>query len=473
MRLSWRILIAFVGLIVLAVTLSLAVGYVTTRRQLDGFTAELSRIEAERLGQDLSRAYTAAGGWGSVDQTLDQAGYLYINNEGTEHEGEQDAANEAGETGSELFHVDRIRVVIVDLQDRVIRDNFNLLAAGDPAPGLQGHQTEVLALDSGSVVGRAYVDVNQDFLATESLGFLQDLILGSVLGGLLIAAIGLLLAAWLSRRISAPIRALTQAIETVAGQEAAAPLPVESDDELGQLSTAFNQMAADLETQRELRRRLINDVSHEVNTPLSVIKLEAHGLRKGMQDPEQAATQIIQEIDMLNNLVSDLNWLAEAQSAAPQLNLETTSLSDLLADEIARWGPQAKIAGVDLSLDAAVERQDFQLDRLRLRQAFGNLIQNAIQHCEAGDRVVVTTDLQEGDQVWVRVKDSGAGITAEDLPHLFNRFYRGEASRSRRMNGKGLGLAIARAIVEAHGGTLRVRSEGTGHGAEAIVALPA
>jgi len=159
----------------------------------------------------------------------------------------------------------------------------------------------------------------------------------TTIGGLLTAAMALLLAAWLSRRITAPVTALTQATQAIAQRGDTALLPVTSSDELGQMSAAFNQMATALQTQRDLRRRLLNDVSHELNTPLSVIRLEAHGLRKGLQTPTRAANQIIQEVNMLRNLVRDLNWLAETESDELRLAVEPYSIHQLLTTEVERW----------------------------------------------------------------------------------------------------------------------------------------
>ena len=125
-------------------------------------------------------------------------------------------------------------------------------------------------------------------------------------------------------------------------------LPVTSSDELGRMSGAFNRMTSALETQRELRRRLINDVSHELNTPLSVIQLEAAGLRDGLQTPEDASVHIIQEVDRLRGLVTDLNWLAETDHGELRLTLEASSVHQLLAEEVERWQPQSQARQVEL-----------------------------------------------------------------------------------------------------------------------------
>jgi signal transduction histidine kinase len=321
-------------------------------------------------------------------------------------------------------------------------------------------------------VGYAYVDVNREFLATESHGFLRGMLYTTAVGGLLTAAIALLLAAWLSRRITAPVTALTEATQAIAQHGDTALLPVTSSDELGQMSVAFNQMTTALQTQRDLRKRLINDVSHELNTPLSVIQLEAKGLRDGLQTPTRAADQIIQEVNMLRNLVRDLNWLAETETDELRLAVEPCSIHQLLTAEVERWQPQAQMRQIALSLQPLPELPMLNLDRMRMSQALGNVVYNALQHTGVGGRVTVVATMEMGRRVGISVTDDGVGIDAADLPHIFSRFYRTDQSRSRVTGGAGLGLAIARAIIEAHNGTIAVTSDGIGLGTTVRFDLP-
>ena len=208
-------------------------------------------------------------------------------------------------------------------------------------PRLSGHREAVFDLTANQPVGQVYVDVNRELLATESLGFLSALLYTTLVGGALTAGVAILLAVWLSQRITAPVAALTEATQAIA-QGDTTRLPVRSSDELGRMSAAFNRMTFALETQRELRRRPFNDVSHELNTPLSVIQLEAEGLRDGLQTPESAPGHIIQEVDRLRGLVTDLNWLAETDHGELRLSQEPGSVHDLLTEEVERWQPQAQ-----------------------------------------------------------------------------------------------------------------------------------
>ena len=227
-----------------------------------------------------------------------------------------------------------------------------------------------------------------------------------------------------------------------------------------------------METQRELRRRLINDVSHELNTPLSVIQLEAKGLRDGLQTPESASDHIIQEVERLRGLVTDLDWLAETDHGELRLTLEEVTVYDLLTAEVDRWQPQSKARQVGLSLEVSADLPDMDLDRMRMSQALGNLLSNAIHGAEAGGSIVLRAGLESDEELAISIIDDGIGIDAADLPHVFDRFYRTDQSRSRGIGGTGLGLAITRAIVEAHGGTIAVASDGPGQGVSVTIRLP-
>ncbi len=467
MSLRWRILGVPVLLIVLTVAWNLGASYYVAQRQFNAFVSGLGRTEASDLARQLSRAYTAAKGWGTVDAALSASGYLdYPYVDSSEHiEGTEDGADSDSDEG---FHIDRLRVVIVDLAGRSIRDNYSELDTGELTQALSGTRRAILDLQTGQTVGFVYLDVNQNFLETESSGFLRDLLLSSIASGALILMIASLLASSLSRRITAPISALTKATNAIAGQDAMTLLPVTSDDELGQMSAAFNQMTTSLQRQRDLRKRLINDVSHELNTPLTVIQLEAKALLDKLQAPGQAARHIIQEVNMLGNLVNDLNWLGETDSGQMRLRLESCAIEQLLTNEVERWQAQAEARLTSLSLAPLPQLPTLRLDPARIRQAVGNVIHNALANTDRGS-VIVTAAMSRGNRIQFSVEDDGAGIDPVDLPHIFQRYYRAEQSRG---PGSGLGLDIARSIIEAHGGSITVHSEGLGRGTTVRFLLP-
>lgn len=463
-----RVLRAFALIVVLAVVLAVGVGYYVTERQMDGFVTQLIAVEADSVARSLSRAYGSSGGWRSVERVLADAGFRYAEEEqGHESRSERD---ERG--GSETFHVERVRIVVVDGAGRTVHDNLSLLRPGTPAPELGRERVAVTDGETGRRVGAVYVDVERAFLGTESHGLLRRILTTTALGGVLIAAVALAVAAWLSRRITAPVTRLTEAAGRLAQRGDSALLPVASDDELGKMSAAFNRMTNALQTQRDLRRRLIDDLAHELNTPLSVIRLEAKGLRDGLQEPDQAADRIVREVTMLRNLVRDLSWLAETDSGELRLNRESCPVSELIEAEVGRWQQQARMRRIGLSLQVRPGLPALELDRMRISQALGNVLRNALQHTGAGGRITVTAGPETEGRAALTISDDGAGVDAADLPHLFDRLYRADQSRNRRTGGAGLGLAIAHAIITAHAGTIQVESAGPGQGTTVRLSLP-
>ena len=463
--LRWRIMGSTVLVVILTVVISVGVGYYATEARLGVFVDRIGNDEAVQLARDLSREYTAAGGWETTDRALSEAGYIY--GEPSDRERTEEGEGEH----AELFHQDPVRVVIAGVDGLVVKDTASELPPGTIAPELDGRREAVFDLIANRPVGHVYVDVNREFLSTESHGFLSTLLYITLIGGALTAAVVILLAVWLSKRITAPVTALTEATQAIA-QGNTARLPVTSSDELGRMSEAFNRMTSSLETQRELRRRLINDVSHELNTPLSVILLEAKGLRDGLQTPESASDHIIQEVGRLRGLATDLDWLAETDHGELRLALQASSVSELLTAELNRWQPQAQARQVKLSMRVSRELPDVDIDRMRMSQALGNIVSNAIHCTEAGGSIVIRAGLEDDEALAISFTDDGIGIHAADLPHVFDRFYRTSESRSRGIGGTGLGLAITRAIVEAHGGTIVVASNGPGQGAAVTIRLP-
>ena len=467
MSLRWQIMGSMVLVIVLTVLINIGVGYYSSQSRLDVLVDQIGDDEAIQLARNLSREYTATGSWVTVDSALSEAGYIYDSAREGEGEGHGEGEGEA----SESFHKDQIRVIIAGIDGRVVKDNLSDLPPGAAASNLEGRRETVFDLTTNQPVGHVYVDVNREFLSTESRGFLNTLLLITLIGGTLTASVAILLAARLSKRITTPVTALTEATQAIARGDTTR-LPVTSSDEVGSMSAAFNQMTATLESQRALRRRLINDVSHELNTPLSVIQLEATGLRDGLQTPDEASDQIIHEVDRLRGLVTDLDWLAETDSGELRLTLQFCSVAELLTSEIDRWVPQSLAKQVEVSMQARDDLPEMNLDRARMSQALGNLLSNAVHATEAGGHIVLRAESEGDKELVISIIDDGIGIDAADLPHVFDRFYRTDQARDRRIGGSGLGLAIARAIVEAHGGTIAVESDGLGQGATVTIRLP-
>ncbi|MBN1218344.1 MAG: HAMP domain-containing protein [Anaerolineae bacterium] len=290
---------------------------------------------------------------------------------------------------------------------------------------------------------------------------------------------------FVSRRVVTPIHEMMQASHHIAAGHYHERVNVTGEDELGQLAHSFNQMVSTLEKTETMRRELMANVAHELRTPLSSIKGYMEGLVDGVL-PAQAETyqQVYREADRLQRLVNDLQELSRVEARAFDFNRQRVTLSELIRQISARLRPQFEEKGVILNLNLPTVLPPVLADEDRICQVLTNLMGNAPQYTPGGGQVAVAAEVTNGPhqlpngdtlagrQVVVTFKDNGLGIAAEHLPHLFTRFYRIDKSRSRAGGGSGIGLTIARHLVEAHGGKIWVKSAGEGNGSEFGFSLP-
>jgi signal transduction histidine kinase len=307
----------------------------------------------------------------------------------------------------------------------------------------------------------------------------HDLLLATVL--LIFAGgIAMVLGYFLSSALTDRIRLLEQAARRIAGGNLDVRLPVQGRDELADLGRAFNRMAAELQEAAHkrqeietMRRDLLAWTGHDLQTPLTSVRLILEALADGVvEDPEtiQRYLQTAQRnVRSLSQLVDDLFQLAQLDAGGLLLDLQAGSLSDLISDTIESFTEQATHQGVSLRGQVGSGVDPLVMDTQKIGRALDNLIKNALHYTPAGGFIDVSAAvIAEG--VCVQVLDSGPGIPEDDLPHVFEQFYRGEKSRSQGTGGAGLGLAIARGIIEAHAGS--IRAENTGQGARITFTLP-
>jgi signal transduction histidine kinase len=287
-------------------------------------------------------------------------------------------------------------------------------------------------------------------------------------------AVAIALSLLLSRGIVSPLRRMSTASQRIAEGHYEERVQVSGSDELAQLAARFNQMAEKLEQVEAMRRQLIGDVSHELRPPLTAIKGSMEGLIDGVL-PADAATfeQIHAEADRLNRLVDDLQELSRVEAGATPLELKPLDVAAILATVSKRLAPQFAARQIALHVEPASGLPKVHADEDRAVQVLTNLAGNALQYTQEGGSVWIAA--QPGkDGVQISVRDTGIGIPLEQQAHIFDRFYRVDKSRSRQAGGgSGIGLTIARALVEAQGGRLWVASEGEGRGSTFIFTLPA
>lgn len=295
----------------------------------------------------------------------------------------------------------------------------------------------------------------------------------------LAALLAAMLVSWfVSRQVVTPILGMMQASQRIAeghyDERVLVPVQLEPDDldELEGLAVRFNQMADKLDQTEAMRRQLIGDVAHELRTPLTVIKGTMEGLMDGVLPAEnQTYQQIHQEVDRLQRLVADLQELSRVESGAVPLNLQPIPVERLVKTVTDRLGRLFTDKGVRLSTALPEHLPAVLGDEDRLIQVLVNIVGNALKYTPEGGQVEITARQQAGS-VLLTVKDTGVGIAAEHLPHVFTRFYRVDKSRARASGGSGIGLTIARSIVEAHGGKIWVESAGSGKGSTFTFTLP-
>ncbi len=301
------------------------------------------------------------------------------------------------------------------------------------------------------------------------------------LAGAVAIFIALVLSLLLARQITLPLRALSSAARRIAAGDLTQRVPVKSRDEIGQLATAFNSMAESLGRNEQLRRNMVADIAHELRTPLAVIHGNLEAMLDGVIEPsQQNIASIHEESLVLQRLITDLRELSLAEAGQLQLQRTPTDLSEVLEKAAATYRPVAQEKEVTVQMQAAEGLPLVSIDPQRITQVIGNLISNALRHTGSGGEVTVGVQAADGanehgiltgKSVMVSVIDNGVGIPAEELPFVFERFYRADKSRARATGGSGLGLAIVKQLVEAHGGRVWAESE-VGVGSKFSFTLP-
>jgi signal transduction histidine kinase len=361
--------------------------------------------------------------------------------------------------------------VILDARGRVVLSN--------PGPGqlprMFGRQFQVqegypITVD-GDVVGTYHnlglKNENRPPLNAQIARFYNTLILASI-GAVLVSVI---LGAILAQSLTRTLRELTAATLKVAKGDLEQQVPIRSNDELGELAASFNQMSADLTKSRDLRRQMTADIAHELRTPLTVVLGHTEALSEMQLPPDPETFEILyDETKRLNRLVEDLRTLSLSDAGELHLNMQNISPAELLDRGAAARKSEAKNKDIEIATTSDPDLPMVNVDPDRMIQVLVNLLDNALRYTPTGGRITMSAE-EIGENVAITVKDTGPGIPAEDLRHVFERFYRGDKSRQREAGSTGLGLAITRSLVESQGGWIRVESQ-PDEGASFIIELP-
>ncbi|PKN94360.1 MAG: hypothetical protein CVU44_04555 [Chloroflexi bacterium HGW-Chloroflexi-6] len=317
-------------------------------------------------------------------------------------------------------------------------------------------------------VGQIAIRADEFGIARYFLDLLAPLTGLSIFGGLLTVIFGILL----TRRVVYPLAEVIAASQAVTRGDLSARVAVGGSSDIRDLTDNFNRMADSLEQNETQRRNLLADVAHELRTPLTVMRGKLEGILDGVYPPdENHIAPVLEETYLLERLVEDLRLLTLAETRQIHFEIKEVNVNALVGRLIPLFEAQASEKGITLRAQTTPDLPAVLADHQRLEQVIGNLVSNSLRHVPEGGEIVIETG-KTASGLRVSVLDNGPGVPEADISHLFERFWRGEKSRARSSGGAGLGLAIARQLVEAQGGSIHAQNRAQG-GLEVSCELPA
>ena len=459
-----RLILSFVLIVLVSVLVVVIIARQNSATAVRSFMLRGVMTDSQELVTALEDYYRAHGTWDGVESLLGMQGRGRGRGQGNSQSGQGMMPGMGGMMGQRLRLADASGTVLMDTRAQNSSGNLNRAEISD---------SFVLRVD-GKTVGYLLVEGGMGYNQAEERLLVNRLTQAAVTAGLIAGGLSLLLALLLTYTLMRPVRELTQAARHLGAGDLSQRVKVRGKDELTILANAFNHMADSLQQAQESRRALTADIAHELRNPLAVQRASLEALQDGVYPlTPQALEPVLEQNLVLTSLVEDLRTLALADTG--QLNLERTptDLVALVERVVECFKPQAAIHEVTLEVEDTVSdsaQRLIKLDPLRVDQILSNLLSNALRFAPQGGHIVAAIR-SAGRNLEVSVRDSGPGITPQALPHVFDRFYRADRSRSRSEGGTGLGLAIARQLAEAHGGTLTAANAPQG-GALFTLSLP-
>jgi signal transduction histidine kinase len=464
---------ALVAIIAVAIVAVLAT--VLIRAAFNRFAPQAA---ANNLAAQLSDRYQQWGGWDGVDTRLGKL--------------RQEARFDQTPLGQLIRNR---RVQIFDDRDQLIFDSAGP-AQRRLVPHIPGGADSPIVVDS-RMVGTVVVSGDRALLNQQERSFLGVVYLSVIGGSVLAVVVALIVGLVITGRMTRPLRSFQDAAQRLASGARHEPLAIPPDKELAELAISFNTMAAELEHQQQLRRQLVADIAHELRTPLSVLRLQLEGMEDGIEQPTPATLHsLAEEVGLLTRLVDDLRLLSLADAGQVSLTISDLDAGTMIDRAVTAAAARARQQRIDLRAEPPTAALAVSADPQRLAQILGNLIENALRYTPVGGSVTVrayadhrppTTDHKPpltgenarssvvgcpSSAVVFEIADTGVGIPADELPRVFERFYRTDKARARETGGSGLGLAIVQRLVEMQGGQIWASSV-AGHGTTFSVALPA
>lgn len=453
-----RLFLAFTIIIILTLIILGFSFRQSTLEVVNKFAQRGGFIGADRLATLLEDNYSIYGGWENVGEAFQMSPAGDHMGQGAQH----GPMMGTGSKGMMDFYLTDINGTPIYFPD-----------GGSPKPLSRDELELAIPLHHDKNIIGYLVPLNnlpflRDVFQTNFSSLLTNAIFPTVLISGILALILALLVGWVILR---PIRRLTQAAEALALGDLSQRVEVRGKDELGTLAQTFNKMASSLEQAEESRRAMTSDIAHELRTPLAVQRANLEALQDGVYPLDQEnLSRILEQNQMLTRLVDDLRTLAQTDSDTLTLEKHPRNLAKLLEQISENFKPQASRKNIKLTYLPPSTCPNLEVDARRINQVINNLMDNALQHTPEGGEIILTIECLES-AIEITVRDTGPGIPPTSLPHIFERFYRADQSRARDKGGGGLGLTIARRLVEAHGGTLTAENHPQG-GAMFTLSLP-
>jgi len=439
-RLQFRLLLAFALVIILAIgTVSIFVGR-TMRNEVQLYQEQVDQIRAVRMQRFLVRHYTERGTWIGIQPFIEQSANLY---------------------GRRVVLTDKNGIVVGDSERELLRQHYISDTPGTP----------VVVRSTNEKLGTIYINVveNDPTSAVALTKFINRfLLLGAILA-IVLAAIATIL---LSRRIANPIKELTIAARRLGEGDFSHRVKHSGKGEMGELAQTFNSMADSLEKAEMLRKNMVADVAHELRTPISHIRGQLEAIGDGLIKPDvRTFSSIYEESILLSRLIDDLQDLTLAEAGKLKMVRQAKDIPELIDQTVQNIRPIAESHGLSINIRLPDKLPPCDIDAQRIGQVLRILLDNAVAHTPDGGKIDIKAEQIE-NFIELSVSDTGEGIPESDLPYIFERFYRVDKSRARATGGQGLGLTIARRLVEAHGGNIKVQSD-QGKGSRFAFTIPA
>lgn len=464
--LTLKLTVAFFAVSLIQAGLAAFFSRQAAERELDRFLRE---GELEQFISVVTTHYQAVGSWQHVDEAVREGmpprakarRQPPFTNQPLPTDRPPPLAPPHRENRDPFALVDKDGVVVVAAGSYQLGNQLDTATLADGVP----------VEDAGAIIGVAFPNPESLALTQREVRYLNRSLHSILYGGAIGLGIALALVVTIARGVTEPLRRLTLAAQVLARGEYGHQVSIRSSDEIRTLAQAFNQMSADLEEAIALRRRMTADIAHELRTPLTLIAGYIEAMRDGDFLPSQDNFEVMyDEAIHLRRLIEDLRTLSLAD--AEELSLQQQSMAPYVLLEHTRtaFAREAQEKNITLTVETVPSLPLVWVDPGRINQVLTNLVNNALRYTPEGGEIVLIAQHSEG-RVVLQIRDTGPGLSPEILPYIFDRFYRGDASRQQQHGESGLGLSIARSIVEAHGGTIAATSK-PGSGVTFTIVLP-